>query len=147
MTKKMRQPSTMKNVLKAILVIILAVNWLYMAFAIVGLVFKEETDYYNTDAFLMNRCDEFYYEKQYDELFEHMHLYDNYDEKYDVYWEVMDAYVNLQEYLKWKNVSETDISDARKMQDMYHNKVVNAAISCRFPQNQKYLDDFVEMLE
>lgn len=147
MTKKMRQPSTMKNVLKAILVIILAVNWLYMAFAIVGLVFEEETDYYNTDAFLMNRCDEFYYEKQYDELFEHMHLYDNYDEKYDVYWEVMDAYVNLQEYLKWKNVSETDISDARKMQDMYHNKVVNAAISCRFPQNQKYLDDFVEMLE
>ena len=147
MTKKMRQPSTMKNVLKAILVIILAVNWLYMAFAIVGLVFEEETDYYNTDAFLMNRCDEFYYEKQYDELFEHMHLYDNYDEKYDVYWEVMDAYVNLQEYLKWKNVSETDISDASKMQDMYHNRVVNAAISCRFPQNQKYLDDFVEMLE
>lgn len=147
MTKKMRQPSTMKNVLKAILVIILAVNWLYMAFAIVGLVFEEETDYYNTDAFLMNRCDEFYYEKQYDELFEHMHLYDNYDEKYDVYWEVMDAYVNLQEYLKWKNVSETDISDARKMQDMYHNKVVNAAANCRFPQNQKYLDDFVEMLE
>lgn len=147
MTKKMRQPSTMKNVLKAILVIILAVNWLYMAFAIVGLVFEEETDYYNTDAFLMNRCDEFYYEKQYDELFEHMYLYDNYDEKYDVYWEVMDAYVNLQEYLKWKNVSETDISDARKMQDMYHNRVVNAAANCRFPQNQKYLDDFVEMLE
>lgn len=147
MTKKMRQPSTMKNVLKAILVIILAVNWLYMAFAIVGLVFEEETDYYNTDAFLMNRCDEFYYEKQYDELFEHMHLYDTYDEKYDVYWEVMDAYVDLQEYFKWKNVSETDISDARKMQEMYHNKVVNAAIRCRFPQNQKYLDDFVEMLE
>lgn len=147
MREKMKQPSTLKNVLKALLVLLMAVNWLYTAFAIVHLTFEEGTDYYNTDAFLINRCDQLYYQKQYDELFEHMHLYNTYDEKYDVYWEVLDAYTDLQEYLKWQKVSETAIEDAREMEKYYYDKVLKASQNCRFPQNQRYLDDFVEMLE
>ncbi len=147
MRKNTGKPSTLKNVLKAFLVLGLAVNWLYVAFAMVEMAFEESTDYYNSDAFLVNQCDKYYYERKYDELFEHMHLYDTYDEMYDVYWEVMDAYVDLQEYLKWKKVSADDITDARKMEKLYYDKVTEAAHNCRFPQNQKYLDDFVEMLE
>lgn len=147
MRKNTGKPSTLKNVLKAFLVLGLAVNWLYVAFAMVEMAFEESTDYYNSDAFLVNQCDKYYYERKYDELFEHMHLYDTYDEMYDVYWEVMDAYVDLQEYLKWKKVSVDDITDARKMEQLYYDKVTEAAHNCRFPQNQKYLDDFVEMLE
>lgn len=147
MRKNTGKPSTLKNVLKAFLVLVLAVNWLYVAFTMVEMAFEESTDYYNSDAFLVNQCDKYYYEKEYAELFEHMHLYDTYDEMYDVYWEVLDAYVDLQEYLKWQKVASEDIEDAREMEEFYYNKVLESAKNCQFPQNQKYLDDFVEMLE
>ncbi len=147
MRKKTGKPSTLKNVLKALFVLFLVVNWLYMAVFMVYMAFEEGTDYYNSEAFLINECDEYYYEKKYQELFEHMHLYSTYDEKYDVYWEVLDAYVDLQEYLKWQKVASEDIEDAREMEEFYYNKVLESAKNCQFPQNQRYLDDFVEMLE
>ena len=73
--------------------------------------------------------------------------YKTYGEEYDIYWEVMDAYINLQEYFKWKEVAEEQIEDARKMEDMYYQKVIEACENCRFSQNKKYLDDFVKSLE
>ena len=139
MRRREKKPSAFKNILKALLVLFLATNWLYMAISLVVDIFDEETSYYNTDAYRVNQFDNYYYEKKYDELYKYMHLYDTYDEKYDVYWEVMDAYIDLQEYFKWQQVSEEDIADARKMEEMYYNRVLNACENCRFPQNQIYL--------
>lgn len=147
MRKRNDKPSVWKLILKLVLFTTLAITWIFNAIGLVWLTFEEGTDYYNSDAFLVNQCDKYYYEKEYAELFEHMHLYDTYDEMYDVYWEVLDAYVDLQEYLKWQKVASEDIEDAREMEEFYYNKVLESAKNCQFPQNQKYLDDFVEMLE
>lgn len=146
MTDNKTFPLIIKVIQKIIIFLILLVVWVIFAVSILQLFFEESTDYYNSDAYKINACDEYYYEKEYDELFEFMNLYETYDEMYDVYWEVMDAYVDLQEYKKWASVSETDMEDAGEMAALYKSKVIAAAENCRFPQNQKYLDGFVEML-
>ncbi len=147
MRRNAKKPSVFKMILKSIFVLGMAVGWLFTAVSLVWMAFEEATDYFNSDAYLINRCDEYYYEKEYAELLDYMHLYDAYGEKYDVYWEVLDVYVDLQEYQKWQKVSETDIADAREMEKQYYDKVITASKNCRFPQNQKYLDDFVESLQ
>ena len=147
MKKNQKKPSTFKLILKICLVLFLAFNWLNVALFLVMDYYEESTDYLNTDAARVNRYDEYYYEKQYDELFDELHLYDNYEEIYDVYWEVLDAYIASKECLKWKNVSDSEIEDAREMEQYYLDKVKDAAKNCRFPQNQKYLNDFVESVQ
>lgn len=147
MKRKTKRPSTFKNILKAGFVLFLAGNWLYIAVFLVCDTFEDRMDYYEEDAQLINRFDEFYHEKKYDELYDTMHLYHTYDDKYDVYWEVLDAYVDSVECLKWKKVSESQIEDAGEMEKYYYDKVVEAAKKSRFPQNQKYLDDFVESVQ
>jgi len=144
---KRKKPSVLKNVLKAFLVLFLAANWLYMAISLVFDAYEESTDYYKSDAGRINQYDKYYYEKRYDELYNYMHLYDSYDEIYDVYWEVLDAYVDSKECLKWRNVKESQIEDAREMEKYYYDKVEEAAKNCRFPQNQKYLNSFVESVQ
>ena len=147
MKRKEKRPSTFKNILKAGFVLFLAGNWLYVAIFLVSDTFEERTDYYGEEARLINYFDEYYYEKQYDELYDYMHLYNAYDDKYDVYWEVLDAYVDSVECLKWRKVSESQIEDAGEMERYYYDKVIEAAKNCRFPQNQKYLEDFAECLQ
>lgn len=147
MKRKEKRPSTFKNILKAGFVLFLAGNWLYVAIFLVSDTFEERTDYYGEEARLINYFDEYYYEKQYDELYDYMHLYNAYDDKYDVYWEVLDAYVDSVECLKWRKVSESQIEDAGEMEQYYYDKVLEAAKNCRFPQNQKYLEDFAESLQ
>lgn len=147
MKRKEKRPSTFKYILKAGFVLFLAGNWLYVAIFLVSDTFEERTDYYGEEARLINYFDEYYYEKQYDELYDYMHLYNAYDDKYDVYWEVLDAYVDSVECLKWRKVSESQIEDAGEMEQYYYDKVLEAAKNCRFPQNQKYLEDFAESLQ
>ena len=147
MRRKNDRPSWLKIVLKTFAVLFFGGMWILFGIFLIVTQFEEGTDYYNSEAFYINECDEYYYERKYDELLEFMHLYDTYDDKYDVYWEVMGAYIDLQEYLKWKQVSGEDIEDARKMEELYYNKVLNACKNCRFPQNQIYLNDFAERLK
>ena len=147
MIKNNAKPSYLKVAIKVAIFLTGAFLWLTTAYAIIEIEAEEAGDYYGSDAYKVNQCNEYYYEKQYDELFDFMHLYEAYDERYDVYWEVMNAYIDLQEYYKWKSVSETDIEDAREMEQMYKEKVIERSNNPSFPQNQKYLDDFVEMLK
>lgn len=147
MRRKNMKPSKVKLVLKTLLVGFLIFNWFNIAIVIIVNAYEDRTDYYNTDAHHLNYCERYYAEKQYDELFDHMHLQKTYGEMYDVYWEVLNAYIDLQEYLKWKNVSEEEISDAREMEQYYYDKVLSASKNCNFPQNQKYLDGFAESLQ
>ena len=147
MRRKTKRPSTFKNILKAGFVLFLAGNWLYVAIFLVCDTFEDSKDYYEKEARLINYFDEYYYEKQYDELHNYMHLYNSYDEKYDVYWEVLDTYVDSLECLKWRKISESQIEDAREMEQYYYDKVIESAKNCRFPQNQKYLNDFVESVQ
>ena len=134
MRRNAKKPSVIKMILKTIFVLGMAIGWLFTAVSLVWMVFEEATDYYDSDAYRMNRCDEYYYEKDYAEMLDYMNLYQMYDEKYDV-------------YLKWQKISETDLADATKMEKQYYDKVMAAAGNCHFPQNQKYLDDFVESLQ
>ena len=146
MKKANNKPSVIKMALKGIASLFFMFMWIYVVIFLIGYVKEEVYDHYNEDADNINRYDRYYYEKEYYELFGYMHLHSNYDEMYDHYWEVVDAYVNLSEYKKWCMVSAEDIADAREMEEMYRQKVLDAKNNCRFPQNQKYLDDFAESL-
>ena len=146
MRKSNNKPSVIKMILKGITSLFFVFMWIYVVVFSIGYVKEEVYDHYNEDADNINRYDEYYYEKEYHDLFVYLRLYESYDEMYDHYWEVANAYVNLSEYKKWRKVSTEDIEDAREMEDMYRQKVLDAKNNCRFPQNQKYLDDFAESL-
>ena len=147
MKKKTSKPSGLKIAFKIFLVFILAYSWLYGAFAMLESIWEEGRDRYEQDYMLVNWYDEYYYEKQYGELLDHMNLYDSYDEKFDVYWEVVDTYIDYLEWEKWSKISEETFSDAREMEKMYYDKVMNASKNCRFSRNQKYLDDFAKSMQ
>ena len=122
--------------------------WFVMAYDVIkSQVPSEYETFYESDAYTINLCDTYYYEKNYDKLYYVMQLYDTYYEDYDMYWEVVNAYIDYMEYEKWTKVSETDIEDAREMEAFYRDEVISASQNCEFPQNQKHLDGFVEMLE
>lgn len=121
--------------------------WIVTVISIVDTSVEEMTDYYGTDAYIVNTLDEYYYEKDYGKLYDYMNLYEAYEDTYDVYWEVMDTYIDMKEYQKWSKVSDEQIKGAKEMMEMYQNKVIESAKTPTFPQNQKYLNEFVEMLD
>ena len=85
MRRKNDRPSWLKIVLKTFAVLFFGGMWILFGIFLIVTQFEEGTDYYNSEAFYINECDEYYYERKYDELLEFMHLYDTYDDKYDVY--------------------------------------------------------------
>ena len=147
MRKNTSKPSGFKITIKLIAAFLLAYLWLYIAFAMIGEIWEESKDKAEQDYMLINWCDEYYYEKDYGRLLDYLKLYDAYDEKYDVYWEVVDAYTNYLEWEKWSKISEETFNDARAMEEMYYDKVMNASKNCRFSQNQKYIDDFAKSMQ
>ncbi len=146
MSTKKEFPIYLKLVIKALIFLLGSFLWLMFVVSSVSMYIEEATDDYGTDAYNINRCDEHYYEKEYVELYEYLCLHEAYDEIYDVYWEVVNAYIDTQEYIKWSKVETTQMSEAADMQQYYKERVLKTAQNTKFPQNQKYLDGFVEML-
>lgn len=135
-----------KAVLKTVVFLFGIMMWIITLVSAVEMAAGEITESFETDAYTVNRCDELYYEKQYGKLLEFMNLYETYDERYDVYWEVVNAYIDVTEYIKWTKVSDEQMKNASYMQEFYKNKVLSNAQNPKFSQNRKYLDEFVKML-
>lgn len=139
--------SIIKVIIKILIALFLIGLWICIALYCIEEVTDDDEVYFRSDAYMINKCDDYYYEREYFELYKYMLNNEAYDEIFDVYWEVADAYIDLQEYLKWKNVSTIDMQEAREMEQMYKEKVLNYAKNPAFPQNQKPLNELVEMLE
>ena len=136
--------------IKLILFIVLVLVWCNLTFGTILSQVPGETEVYReSDAHLISLCDEAYYEMDYEYLFELLCTYNakTCSEQFDKYREVLDAYVAVQEYEKWEKISEVDMPEARKMQEMYYNRIMEIYENCRFPQNQKHIDDFVEAMD
>lgn len=136
-----------KFAVKLLVFLLGAYIWVMLVYSMVNSTVDELTGYYNSDAFIVNTLDEYYYEKQYGNLYDDLILFQAQDDMYDVYWEVMNAYIDVQEYRKWSKVPVERMEEAEQMAEKYRNKVIKNAQNPKFPQNQKYLDEFVEMLD
>lgn len=137
----------LKVIFKLFAALFLIGLWICIALYCIEEATDDDEVYFRSDTYMINKCDGYYYEREYFELYKYMLENKCYDEIFEVYWEVADAYIDLQEYLKWKKVSTTDMSEAREMEQMYKEKVLNYAENPAFPQNQKPLNELVEMLD
>lgn len=131
-------------VIKGIVLSLVSLTFFLTAIAVIGLVADE---YDTTKADIVDRCNDYYYDKEYGDLYDYLILYDAYDEAYDVYWEIIDGYVNYIECAKWSAVSLDDVPDADKMAALYKEKLQKCIADCKFDKNKRELERFATMLD
>ena len=89
-------------------------------------------------------CNRYYYEKKYGELMDHMCLFDTYDEEFDVYWEMADAYRDCVEYEQWASITEEEFPGSSEMAEKYRQKIIDNTDNCRFEENRTRLEELRE---
>ena len=117
---------------------------------------------YSGKEYYLSRCEEEYLNRDYPQLYDTLYLYDLYDEEYDKYWEIVQAYEDYALYQNYKKLVEEgkeQISikvpeneeeykkefsvefNAKELCDKYYKKITKDIEKCKFPQNERYLNE------
>lgn len=100
---------------------------------------------YNSKNNMIRQCDEDYYDRDFAGLLWYLKLYDLYDEDYDIYWEIVNAYNDYVSWHAWKETLESgEMPEAMQKEAEARQKVEENARNCEFTKNQKILNGFVE---
>lgn len=95
----------------------------------------------------INLCNDSYYDEDYNELWEHLRLYDLYSEDYEVYWEMTQGYRDYQTYQVYKNAKEGNVSGCDALCETYRKKVFANARDCQYKENQSRLEVYCTQLQ
>lgn len=95
----------------------------------------------------IERCDGYYYDRDFAGLRETMILYDLYDEIYDKYWEVVDGYEDYQYCLQARRALAMGDIQYMDKAEAYEDLVLSNAKNCKFSDNQNILQEFVEAIQ
>lgn len=106
-----KTPSVAKLALKAVAAAVLA--FFLIMLLLVTIESVGSGMYGATDADLVSWCEDDYYARNYENLYETLTLFDLYDtETYGVYWEAVEGYDLLIDYETWSNADDTARADA-----------------------------------
>lgn len=92
----------------------------------------------------IERCDREYYDKAYGELYNWLVLDDCKEEEFDIYWEIVNGYLDYCQYRQWSNCDETRLPGSSDKVEALREKVINNANNARFSLNQRRLEELVE---
>lgn len=126
--------------IKVIIKALISFNILFGLFAfIVGYVVDRNDTW--ESSYTEEMAQEYYEEGRYGYLRMLLHLYDFYDEKFDVYWEAVDGYRDYQEALQYKQSGDEEEKEA------IVEKVIGNARKCKFESNQTILDTWAKEVQ
>lgn len=135
------------NKKRFIIKLIVAVFFLLSLFEMFSTAIEDaawEAEYHSKDH-MIRQCDEDYYDRNFAGLLWYLKLYDLYDEDYDMYWEVVNAYNDYVSWHAWKGTLEFgEMPEAVQKEAEARQKVEENARNCEFTKNQRILDGFVE---
>lgn len=95
----------------------------------------------------INLCNDSYYDEDYNELWEHLRLYDLYSEDYEVYWEMTRGYRDYQTYQVYKNAKEVNVPGCDMLCEDYKEKVLTNAKDCQYKENQSRLEIYCTQIQ
>ena len=134
---QIQPPKLSKLVLKALAVLFLLGMLVEIMIFTIGFVAEERMG--ESAAEIMEWCDGYYYEKEYDELWHNLRLYDAYSPEFDKYWEMVNGYRDYMQYKQWATTPVDKIPESTEMAESYRKKVIENAENCKFDQNKKQL--------
>ena len=137
----MKQPSVLRIGLR-IITIFLSGLFLYgMCFGVLMLADDDYDDVSEKD--LIRWCDNDYYARDYDRLYETLNLYDLSDKRYDKYWDLINAYIYYENYLMWEKAAAAGLENAAEHMEMYYDLLTRSAEACEYPLHKGTIEDFL----
>lgn len=140
-----KEPSALAITVKSLVLAgLLGILLMFMLYTISFVA--EETGYANDKAWLNDRCNKYYYEKQYGELYDYLALYDLYaDEDFAIYWEMVEGYLDYRQYEMWAAVPEGEMKEKETKMAEYRQKIQDNVINCQFDMNRTQLEAYANM--
>lgn len=108
-------------------------------------------------------CEEMYVDRDYEELYDEMHLYRLSGEDYDMYWEMVYGFADYTMYKEYEAIADREqvsltyaLDDEKnnmiqfdvteKLQE-YRKKVIQNANNCKYERNKRYLTEFADKVK
>ena len=95
----------------------------------------------------IERCDREYYDKEYGELYNWLVLDDCKEEEFDIYWEIINGYLDYCMYRQWSNCDEDKLPGSSEKAEYYREKVIENANNVKFSLNAKRLEELAGKVE
>lgn len=92
----------------------------------------------------LNNAEENYVEKEYGRLYDRLSMFSLTSEKFDVYWEVAEAAVALEDFKQWHRAEQKGLAGSAEKKEYYYNEVMAYARDCKFERNRRELNRFAE---
>lgn len=143
--KKMNEPSICKIVIKACITIFVLCIFVYITSFTIQFVAENSYDAADETG-LIRHCDTYLYEKDYLSLYDELYSNQAYDEKYDIYWEAANGYMDYVQYVQYQKAVEKGNEDSEIYLEEYKEKVLENEEDCRFEQNKEQLESYAKLV-
>lgn len=92
----------------------------------------------------LNGAEDHYVNKEYGRLYERLSRFSLTTEEFDVYWEIANAAVALEDLKQWYRAEQKGLAGSAEKKEYYYNEVVSYAENCKFERNRAELMRFAE---
>ena len=132
---------TIKIIISILLIIFIILSLKFLLFAVVE--HNEFNQYMDIgdNADHVNVCDNCYYNGEYGVLYDTLCLYDMYGEKYNQYWEIVNGYIDYEDYLMYHNAGNEEKASELKA------KVLDNFNNCNYNDNKRILEKYKNAIE
>lgn len=142
------KPPSVGTLLKKIAILVLILGGIIVSVIFIcTLLLKEFEEDDDSLSYKNSLCRTYYDDEQYGQLYYILTSSNLYDEEYEVYWEIVNGYIDYMEYGKWLNVTEEQISGSTEKIAYYRQKVIDNAKNCKYQQNKQQLNEYVDMIK
>ncbi len=86
--------------------------------------------------------EEAYLDKEYGEVYEDLSRYELTAEAFDVYWEIAEAAIALDNLKQWHRAGQKGLDGSAEKKEYYYKEVLSYAQNCMFERNRTELERF-----
>lgn len=139
--KKSGEVSTAGLVMKVILLAVMIFGLFFIGSSVLGDA-KYKSDRLVDGAGQMNRLEEDYLDKDYGDLYDRLSMFELTSEAYDVYWEIAEAAIALENLKQWHRGEKKGLDGSPEKKEYYYKEVLSHAQNCKFERNRAELERF-----
>ena len=136
-----KPPSVVRIIFKLGFILLGILFWVSMF----QVIWEEIIDTTDT-ATRVRYCDNYYYAKDYVELREELDNSGMEDQVFDKYREVVYGYNDYLQYVQYKKAVAAGHEESKERMEQYCQKVMDNANNCKFEDNKKQLQEYVDKL-
>ena len=139
--KKSGGVSKAGNVFKIILLAVMIFGLFILGKFVLGDATYKQDGRVNT-ARRVEIVEEAYLDKEYGRVYEDLSRYELTADAFDVYWEIAEAAVALDNLKQWNRAEQKGLDGSTEKKEYYYNEVLSYAQNCKFERNLAELERF-----